>query len=557
MKGKPLFDQVRGLARGRGVGLAALGALVALAFGAAWRGNWILDDFHQVANNPYLSRWSDYFYLVSHSVWEAAAPHHWSPLYRPTMMVSFLILRQGFGLAPAVFHLWNFFIHFFNAFLLLHLLEKGWGNRRLALILAALFAVHPLASEAVVWISGIQDLYCLTFPLLLFHCLWPGEKRSWDRWGLAAICFFLALLSKEIAILLPLPLFALSLGQPRQQRKKEWIALAGFCAVSIGSYLLLRRAVIGRHTFQSEYLYGGFFRDLFLALEIFIRNFLWPDPLKFHRPFTPSDLGVFWAGATALFVAVAAAWGAWRLKKQRDFRPLFAFSLILYPLIPVSMYAGMTRIMAERYFYVPLAGALLLLGGWVAPGGRERPFAKRLLAVASGVALLALLLTARQYAAAWNDESTLFGHALRHPPVSHEIYYDLGLQAAEAGDLGQAERFFRQALDRWPEYGRGMNNLGVVLLRQKRPAEALGYFERLLRQDPRAPRPWFNRGLALWDLGRAAEAAESFRRCLAQEPIYPQARLWLRQSEQAAGRQGGSAGGESPRRGPGVHSLPH
>jgi uncharacterized membrane protein len=102
-----------------------------------------------------------------------------------------------FGLKSAPYHFDNVLIHILNVFLLFNILLLIFKDEKLAFFSALLFGIYPAWNEAVVWVKNRSDLLAMFFMLSSFY-LYLKNKLI-----LSFIPFILALLSKEIAIVLP------------------------------------------------------------------------------------------------------------------------------------------------------------------------------------------------------------------------------------------------------------------------------------------------------------------------------------------------------------------
>src|SRR5262249_8582877 len=124
--------------------------------------------------------------------------------YRPLQTVIYILVYQIAGLSPFAYHLANVILHCI-ATLLVYLVCRQLGlDSVIALLAGALFAVHPVHTEAVTWIAGVGDVACGIFyfaALLAFLRHLDSGNVKW-LW-LSLICFLAALFSKEMAATLP------------------------------------------------------------------------------------------------------------------------------------------------------------------------------------------------------------------------------------------------------------------------------------------------------------------------------------------------------------------
>lgn len=130
--------------------------------------------------------------------------------YRPMVNLTFLADYCLYGTGPAGYHLTNLFLHLINVLLVFHLGKLLTGNMAAAVLSCLIFAVHPVNTEAVTWISGRGDLLFFLFYLLSISAFNRHlADGKWKRTHLFLSCalFVPALLSKETAITLPVILF--------------------------------------------------------------------------------------------------------------------------------------------------------------------------------------------------------------------------------------------------------------------------------------------------------------------------------------------------------------
>ena len=197
---------------------AILAGLVAIVYGRAVGAGFVFDDHALVVENP----------LVRESPARIGGLFLHSPeragfAYRPVRVLSYQVdhLLAG-GMDPRVFHLSNLVYHVLATWLLWSLARAMLDSDPAAMVAASLFAVHPLGSEAVAYVSGRRDLLCALFALLALRCWWAflaGADRTGDlatgaasdrrptratpTLAVALVAALLSLGSKETALVLP------------------------------------------------------------------------------------------------------------------------------------------------------------------------------------------------------------------------------------------------------------------------------------------------------------------------------------------------------------------
>ena len=152
------------------------------------------DDIVFIQQNPHiaaLTHWGEVFHSQSSSLAIA------NPYWRPVLEAVYRLQYQVFGLHPSGYHFVNICIHVLNANLVYYCLKNILGRFATPFIVAVVFLLHPVQSEAVACISGISNLLYAFFGLLSF---WLYLRSSTI---LSLIIYALALLTKEQAIVFP------------------------------------------------------------------------------------------------------------------------------------------------------------------------------------------------------------------------------------------------------------------------------------------------------------------------------------------------------------------
>ena len=241
---------------------------------------------------------------------------------------------------------------------------------------------------------------------------------------------------------------------------------------------------------KPEYLGGSLAQAMLIEpriLALYAQLILFPVNLC-------ADYGLLSVGHLPLPVALlllAAIAVAATLSARHDRRLLFAYALILLPLVPVANLIPIYRPAADRYLYMPMARvaltvACLLDAPWLA--GRE-PLRRRTLVVGlAAVALLGLVCMERQRV--WASSLALWDDSYRKNPTSFTNAAGLGEALREADRLPEAEQFTREAI-RLSDGQRGdvWATLALILDAQRRPAEAAEAVAKAIAIDPRLADP--------------------------------------------------------------------
>jgi tetratricopeptide (TPR) repeat protein len=550
----------------RGLRLARLRRVARAALTAhrqALRAGLLFDDAEIVRDNRRLEVHDagDWHRLLAGGYWEGEGR---DLLWRPLTMASFAAQRAA-GAGPRGYHAVNLLLHALVAAALFLLALRLTGDRLTSALAALLFAVHPLASEAVTLAVGRADLLVALAALLVLILLWGGRRPAARGWRLAAIFLLTAAacLAKESGFALPLLAALLAFcpglaggetapGERRAGRQEvrrpgalrtDLVALAAVAGAA-AVVLAARVAVLGRlmrpglpALGDNPIAHSLFWEGRFEALRLLARGaglFLWPGTLSVdysHAAITvPPVDAVAVVSITAGLAALALV--LWMLRR-RPVALLGGLFFLAAHLLTANLITPIGTIFAERLLYLPMAGLCLLaadlavgggrlLGGLAAGRGgggaalrRGGALAAALLAV--GIAAALMVRTDRRERE-YVDDLTLWRATVAAVPLSAKARYNHGRSLAARGEHREALGEYRRSLEILPDQPEPLNNLAATLLRLDRPGEALAALDRAVEVAPEAADPAFNRALTLRRLGRREEAAREFRRGAGIDP---------------------------------------
>lgn len=450
--------------------------------------------------------------------------------WHPLTWVSLMLDAGWNGADPFAFHLTSILLHAANAFLLFLLLERMTGAAGKSLMVAALFAVHPLHVEPVAWVSSRKDVLSTFFGLL---CLlaWVGWTKhgSRGRYLLSLTAFCASLLAKQMLVTLPFLLLLLDVWPLRRVEWSDWRsgarALWRRVPEKLPFFLMALLAGVAVYLAQQS---GGTIRDLehfspgsrvanaITVYVLYVWKTLWPANLAAYYPY-PASIPAWQVIGSALALGATTFAAVACLRK----RPYVAVGWFWYlgTLIPVI---GLVQIggqrMADRYSYVPLVG-LFLAGTWLVGSVTDKgTLGKRVQwGVAFGL-IVVLAVTARAQVRHWRDSLSLFGHAVTATPDNAVAHNNLGTEYGRAGQLDRALEHFREALRIDPEQADSYNNVGNAYRQLGRNEEARSHFLEALRIDPEMIAARMNLGEMLEQEGRIEEALEQYDRAVELQP---------------------------------------
>ena len=215
-------------------------------------GEFIYDDLRQIKRNPLIQGDSQFWRALTSDVWafkggdQVSSSNYWRPSFVLWMILNF----RCFGLGTFGWHLTNILLHVAVVALAFALLRRLNVSRPVAAAIALIFAVHPVHSESVAWISGVPDLILAAAMLgSVWFVILLGERKTPLRWAWAIGLYLVALGAKEVAILYPLIIVALfSPGRDPDEKGVPWaraLSMAWPFAVAATAYLLVRQSILG------------------------------------------------------------------------------------------------------------------------------------------------------------------------------------------------------------------------------------------------------------------------------------------------------------------------
>jgi hypothetical protein len=497
--------------RPRHVALAVLALAVAAYAPTLWNGfTW--DDEYVVVRNPAIRALdaAPQFFTDGGT----AASYDGLVVYRPLRSVALALIYRAGGLAPFGYHLANLLLHLANVALVLAVARRLLGDGRAALLVAALFAVHPIGSEAVAGAVGIGDLLSAAFLLAAFRAFLALEeldRREAGRVVAVALLFLGAVLSKETAIVFPFLAAAheLVLRPGRAPRPRVLALLAGLVAVAVAAFVARTIAIGGLNAGKWEGITFG--RTMLMQADVvarYLRLVAFPVGLS-ARHAIPVPVSLLEPRNLASVAALGAVANLGALSLRRAPAVAFGIAWFFVGLLPVMNLVPLPgAMMGERFLYVPAIGLFIA----AADVGRRALAAARppWTAVAVPVVVAWLVgLSGATFARCleWHDNLTLFEAALRVAPTSNavrlnlvreyqaigredlareqtvaaientrayaECYLEIGRRTEEANDHGVAEDWYRRVLLLAPDDPRAREGLAWIDRKRRRRTGSL------------------------------------------------------------------------------------
>lgn len=475
-----------------------IAAIAFAVFANTLGGEFVYDDIRQIVRNPLIQDSALYGKALTSDVWafkgdgNLTASNYWRPTFTAWSILNF----QLFGANPFGWHLLNVLLHT-GVCVLIFLLLRRWNlSPYLSFAVALVFAVHPVHTESVAWISGSPDLL---FALAFLASLWFADKWAVERSGnlfliVSLVLYALALGAKEVAFLC-FPVYFLifnfrkkvettETAKPKKGKKRAQTETAEekeienltfsynhtalFLAVA-AVYFLLRWAILGRISFPGENNELTFFEAILTAPAIFVfylKQMIFPLSLAANYSLGAVTEINFSNFILPLIISIAALAAFWFLAK-RSFVQKVGFALLILPLLPAFNITAFQpeQFVHDRYLYLSLLGFLLLIFPFLQEllqrfFGDNSENALLVLAI-----LLSLPLAAQTffYNQAWANDLTLWKHTVETDPRSAFSFSQYGAILSEQGRHSEAVEAYDNSVEIRPTalgyLGRGRNRL--------------------------------------------------------------------------------------------------
>lgn len=464
--------------------------------------------------------------------------------FMPITWLSHMLDVQMFGLNAGGHHLVNVVFHAINTILLFFLLLRCTSAMGRSAVAAALFALHPLHVESVVWIAERRDVLSTMWGILTIKLYLDWlERRTATGYILLLLCFLAALLAKPMTVTIPVVLLLLDIWPLNRlpmngamKRIWEQRVLVGRLVVEKIPLFLLA-VVIGVLTiyFENSFVPLGTlesyplslrFGNAFVSYLQYLWSFFWPASLIPHYPY-PKSIPMWQSIGAAVVLLLISIICIRKIQRQAYLAAgWFWFLLMLLPVMGLIQ-QGADFARADRYTYMPLIGVIVMvvwaggeLAGWLG-------WPRRVLIAAAVLVLLACGYLSFIQASYWRNNETLFSYTLIKSPGNHIALQQLGVEYRERGEYDKAYPLLDDDVRLNPENVDSLANFGQLLDRMGRLGEAIEYHQKAISINPSNHELYTNLGQVKARMGDLIGAEKSLGRALELKPDFLPARLNL------------------------------
>jgi tetratricopeptide (TPR) repeat protein len=516
--------------------------LILLAYANSFQNAFQYDDFHVIIKNPSIKDPSNYYkFFLNPQIGSGIIKE--TSGYRPLLMASFALNYSLGGLDVFGYHLINFILHtlcallvFFITLLFLNLTtnEKRLNptrNQLTALLAALLFALHPIQTESVTYITGRSSLLTAFFFLTAFWAYMQyrltGEVR---RLFLSSFSYACALLVKETALTLLITLILFNLFFPLARTwKRRLFSLFPYFILS-AIYLMIRLHFFGFLQYGTKPI-RPFYDNLltqFRAWVHYLGTLLLPLNLNVDYDFPISHSILEGQVIFSLFILATLVIIIWKISKVSR---VVGFFLLWFAinLLPTNSLIPLEDVVTDRWLYLPSVGyavIVALAAEWifrakVRMGSRASKLAFFFLC-ALVIEFYSFATVLRNFT--WTRYWTLWEDAVEKSPNKSRPHVALGLALTKTGHIDEGVQEFRIAIQLNPRAGEAYLNLGHIYHTQGKFEEAIQAFQKAVILSPHlAPEVHNNLGVAYMEQGRKEEGFKELHLALEARPLYGRA----------------------------------
>jgi Flp pilus assembly protein TadD len=476
----------------------------------------------------------------------------YADFWHPLTWLSHMLDWQLFGNWAGGQHLTSLILHAANAVLLFLALLALTGAFWQSAFVAALFSLHPLHVESVVWVAERKDVLSTFFMLFSLLAYTRYVKSPGWKSGLAVFMpFLLSLMAKPTYVTLPLVLLLLDYWplkrmeaqarglepKPRQRTKQKQTQSEEKTGPD-GKAILLKLIMEKTPMLMVSLLFGIVAiivqgrseSSMFADWPLWVRtaNALISTVSYLWMTFWPAGLAPFYphpamavslvkaAFAGVMIIAVSAI--AIRYARRVPYLTVGWFWYLI-TLAPVS---GIIQVgkhsMADRYTYIPLVGIFIVLTWGAADLAKKLDLRKGILTALAGTVLAALVAATWVQVSYWQNSVMLFEHTLAVTSDNYLAHTNLGVALNRMGRGEEAASHYREAIRINPNFSSSHYNLANYYAARGDKEEAYRHYQEAIRIRPDYASAYNNLGVLLASQRRFEEAASQYDKALRIEP---------------------------------------
>ena len=533
---------------------------IALAYLPSFSGGFLHDDHFLIRTNPLIHSPPSliaYFFqedgIIPDRNWKNSHTGYYRPLVYMAHRMDYLL----WGMNPRGFRLTNIVLHLVTCLMLFNVLCIFIKEPNVAFWGTFIFALHPVNTETVSWISSRNNILAALFALSCLYCFFKYcEDRKYPRLILTFLFFSLSVLSKEFELmLLPILLsYQLFLERKERNRLNKLTIYLPLIVIVLGYFLLRKAAIENWIAPPAPSGTADFFQRLYFVPYLLIWNIrliLFPFGLHSFIVRYPDNYfdGLVLISGVCFVAIILMVW-----KFRKDIPVVFSILSLFISLAPILniIKTSSVAMVSMRWLYFPMIFAVFLFSVWIHRIMQSRFSLSRAVIIIITIYMGAYSFMLNKYL--WHDESAFYSFEIHQ--FGNEYYYGgLAENLFSHGDLVGAENYFKKAIETRPraarnyinyaalmlennranaarktlrraenlimtkrERGEWYNNLGTAYFKLENYSLAIGYIRKAITLLPDAPYLWGNLGAGYSKIGDYKNSIKSIKRGLEKVP---------------------------------------
>ena len=450
----------------------------------------------------------------------------YAELWNPLIWLSFMLDYQLYCLNAGGYHITNLILHILSTLLLFWLFNRMTNEIWKSAFVAALFALHPLHVESVVWVSERKDVLSAFFWMLtLSFYVYYTEKPAAKRYLLVLFSFILALMSKPMVITLPVIMILLDYWPLKRFESKKnnfilWQLKEKIPFITLSIIIVI--AIL--HTPQNNIPHkiislGDRIANAPIAFVAYLGKTFWPQNMAIFYPFS-TQIPVWQIFSASLIILVITILVIIMAKSlPYVFTGWMWYAVTITPvigLIQISAYS-----MADHYYYLPSTGIAIMLAWGIPSLIKIEKIRKNILFPAGIISIAIMGLLSWNQIGYWENSIKLFNHALRITKDNTMVHNLLGFTLFEKGKIREAIYHYDKAILIAPDYTYAYANRGNAYAKLGQYERAMEDYNMVVNLEPDFADGYYYRGTAYGKLlGLYKLALDDFNKAILLKADY-------------------------------------
>ncbi|MEE3233033.1 MAG: tetratricopeptide repeat protein [Candidatus Latescibacterota bacterium] len=467
------------------------------------------DDFHSIVDNPQLRSWENIPIFFTNPLAFSVYPEN--AMYRPFLLVTFCLNHLINGYDPFGYHVVNLALHLGCILFLWGLGRQYLGRTEGVWVAVIFFAVHPINSESINYISSRSEILSGFFFLFSLWCYGHASFSRGLRILFVCTGYCMALLSKSIAISLPVVVIAIDLFMKRSILTEKGLKFA--LGVIAAIYIFgVRNWIVRATVAEPVRSFAEQFWTQTKALVFYIKMIIWPSGQNVDHQFLISD-SLFDPISFSAFLFLVSV-GIWLFYYRYSIAFLFLCAVCFLLVLGPSIVVPLNVLVNEHRLYLPIVFFSLGLGySWnrYINGFCENSTVMHSLAL---IAFIALAVTTVNRNSVWNTSLSLWEDSAHKAPLMARPYIFFGEALEANGDYRRALRAYDHALTRDPNHYPLYSRMAKLFQNMGDYNRSREIFEMGLRLSPKSGDLWSDYAEVLREQGRWDDVLHAYLKAL-------------------------------------------